>query len=676
MGAVACTSGGGGSTAGQPVDLPDANLIVALRPFDDCEGVLAYLKEQAALRVGPWGIPGLTPSGYGYAEGAGGEATAREEDAAPASPTTMLSEGTDGDQSGTGGGAGDGFSGTNVQEAGVDEPDLVKTDGQRIVAVAGTSLHVIDASGGEPVLVGSLELPDEAWGGRLLLDGDRALVLVDQPVYYAVDDVAVSDVAGDVPPGRPGGEYQVPRAMILEVDLSDPAHPAVVGTLSVEGAIVDARQVGSTARIVVRSTPDSLPFVFPSSANPAAEDAAEEVNRTVVDQSTIADWLPDFTLERDGTATQGQLTACEAVHHPEPFAGFATVSVLTVDLAGGLTPGDGTAVIADGQTVYASAENLYVATNQWIDPSVVIDEDTVEQLEEDWTTQIHQFSIAGDAPAAYLASGAVRGTLLNSYSMSEHEGVLRVATTDGSPWSEGTTESGIVVLARDGEQLVPVGQVGGLGRDEQIYAVRYIGATAYVVTFRQTDPLYVVDLSDPSSPTVAGELKINGYSAYLHPVGDGLLLGVGQDADDEGRVVGLQVSLFDVSDPANPQRLQQLVVGDGYSDAEYDPHAFLWWSPTGTAVLPMQVWSYDGAGFETSEPFIGAMGVHVARDTVSEIGRLSHTGRAPETWGDYGPPIMRSLVIGDTLYTLSEAGLGAAGLTSLTESAFVPFPSS
>ena len=160
--------------------------------------------------------------------------------------------------------------------------------------------------------------------------------------------------------------------------------------------------------------------------------------------------------------------------------------------------------------------------------------------------------------------------------------------------------SAVRVLRPEGNELVQIGEVDGLGTNEQIHAVRFLGTQAYVVTFRQTDPLFVVDLSDPTAPVLSGELKIPGYSSYLHPVGDGLLLGIGQDATDEGRVLGTQLSLFDVHDPANPVRLSTLPIG-GSSDAEWDHHAFLYWPEDGTIVLPVSPgWNNCGGDVELS----------------------------------------------------------------------------
>ena len=168
--------------------------------------------------------------------------------------------------------------------------------------------------------------------------------------------------------------------------------------------------------------------------------------------------------------------------------------------------------------------------------------------------------------------------------------------------------------------LKQVGQVGGLGRGERIYAVRFIGDTGYVVTFRQVDPLYTVDLSEPTDPKVVGELKVPGYSAYLHPVGEGLILGVGQDATEQGRLQGAQVSLFDVADLAAPRSLDRVAMGQGSSsEVEYDHHAFLSYEPTGLVVLPLEVYANN-----SSQNFAGAVGLRVGAAGIDEIARISH----------------------------------------------------
>ncbi|MEA2421221.1 MAG: hypothetical protein QOF55_320, partial [Thermoleophilaceae bacterium] len=203
------------------------------------------------------------------------------------------------------------------------------------------------------------------------------------------------------------------------------------------------------------------------------------------------------------------------------------------------------------------------------------------------------------------------------------------------------------------------------GQGEQIQGVRFLGDAGYVVTFHQTDPLYTIDLSKPNDPRMAGELKLLGYSAYLHPVGDGLLLGLGQDASDQGRRLGTQLSLFDVSDLSAPQRLsQRRVNGDSSSEAEYDHHAFLYWAPTKLAVLPVSI--FDPAA---NSQFSGAIGFRVGRSKIDEVGRIQH-----DSSQQYAPGIRRAVVVGDRLFTISDLGARASALSSLADEAFVAFP--
>jgi hypothetical protein len=325
--------------------------------------------------------------------------------------------------------------------------------------------------------------------------------------------------------------------------------------------------------------------------------------------------------------------------------------------------------MTDGQTVYASTRSLYVATQKAMleKPDAMRPPSVADQQ-----TEIHRFDISDPDATTYEGSGVVTGTLLNQYSMSEQDGYLRVASTSAPLWwSPGTSvrsQSYVTVLKQQGSGLAQVGRVDNLGQGERIYAVRFIGDVGYVVTFRQIDPLYTVGLSDPADPKVLGSVDLSGYSAYLHPVGDGLLLGVGQAAGPQDTEPdGVQVSLFDVSDPAKPARISNALVGSGSStQAQFDPHAFLWWDPAKLAVLPMQV--YDSSG---NRPFDGAIGFHVTKaDGVKEEGRLSH----PATSHGYAAPIDRSLVVGGRLFTVSYGGVLASVLNTFASDGFAAFP--
>ena len=586
---------GGRTTTTGVVDVTDTELTAGLVAFTACDELLVHLRSEAAERVGPYGLGG---GGYGMPVL---ESAVMTEDSMDAGSAVASTRGSDG-------GAlveGQDYSGTNVQELGIDEPDLIKTDGRRILVIEDDRLHHIDVSGGEATLTDSVRIKGH-WSRQMLLAGDRILLIAD--TYVDGDSArrpAFSSLVSD-------GSWQQLTSLI-EVDLSDPTDLQIANVLTVEGYHVSTRLVGGSARVVVATPPDQLPFVYPQNTN--GEERARRFNQEVVAETTLADWMPGFVLESaDGTVVDGPLHECTDVSRPVTFAGLSTLSVLTVPMAEPLGRPATTAVLAEGSTVYAGNEHLYVSTNAWIDPDVLADDQQRSWWDRNWDTAIHQFDVTDPARTAYTASGQVPGHLLNQFSMSEHDGHLRVATTTGGPWRfDEDAESMVSVMAPLDGALEVVGQVGDMGRGERIFAVRYVGDVAYVVTFRQTDPFYTVDLSDPTAPVVRGELKITGYSGYLHPVGPDRILGIGQEATDEGRTTGTKVTLFDVSDLDAPVDLATWSPGGGHSGAEWDHHAFLWWD--GRAVLPFDDWRADEHG---------AVVLGVSDTGIVEEGRIDH----------------------------------------------------
>jgi hypothetical protein len=266
--------------------------------------------------------------------------------------------------------------------------------------------------------------------------------------------------------------------------------------------------------------------------------------------------------------------------------------------------------------------------------------------------------------------------VLNQFALSEDKGYLRVATTDTGPTGVPGpgSESFVTVLKNSGELLTQVGQVGGLGKGQAIQAVRFIGDVGYVVTFLKTDPLYTVDLSQPTRPRVVGALELQGYSAYLHPLGPGLLLGVGQDATDQGRRAGTEVSVFDVSHPATPKLLQHHPFGQGASSPiEFDHHAFMYWPATRLAVIPYSQYNEPSDG-QPATLFRGAVGLIVGADAIGEVGQIRQPVQGNENGSPgYLPPIDRSVVVGDQLLTTSYVGVLGSDLHSLAERTWVPF---
>ena len=600
------------------VDLGEIELI-GLTTEDSCGPLLEWFKQEATAHVDQFaGYPGVMYYGDRPAElraqGAPEAGAFAATDAA--GETASKAAGVD-------------YSTTNVQEIGVDEPDLVKTDGSRLVALAGGHLRVVDVSGAVPKLVASVPMPG---AHDLLLSGDRVIVIGSEATVYPMAERMTARMASDAIAPVPGS-YE-PKITIRVVDINDPGAPRVVATREIDGSYIAARMTDGVVRLVSRWTPTELmqrlvPATPPPGQPPTPEDTKARAT-AVIAQSTITDWVPDYV-------------PCEQVHHPKGFTGAGMVTVVAIDPADP-RPRDGASVVGAGETVYASADRLYVSSNAWpVEPNQPAGP----------TTELHAFDISDAITTRYVASGSVGGQLLNQFSLSEHAGVLRVATTTVDTTS-GQTESRVVALRQDGAMLREIGMIGGLGKTERIYAVRFLGDLGYVVTFRQTDPLYVLDLSDPAHPQLKGELKIPGYSAYLHPVGDGRLLGVGQDATAEGRRLGAQVSLFDVSDPTNPKQLAKHDLGSyGSSAAEYDHHAFLWWAKANVAVVPV----VGGNGSQ-------AVGVAVGNDSLTQRGALQHPTFTP---------ISRSVVIGDRLLTLSDSGILASDVATLADHDWMPF---
>ena len=508
-------------------------------------------------------------------------------------------------------------TGTNVQERGIDEPDMAKLSGDTLFVAERGELRSYDVSGEQPVELDRLKLGDRFTDPELLVAGDRALALSHDYRY-----------------GRSGGE------VVTQIDVADPAAMRATRELEVDGTRLSARLVDDTVHLALSSDPGYR------------ENAGDG------EGSGPPRWLPETTITdlQSGESSTEPLLGCEDIAYPERFAGIGVVSVLTLDMDGELGVGATEGLLASGGTVYESPSSLYVATEVLAGPraagySTFPGGDViVPQLPQ--STTIHRFDVSDPTEPSYASSGRVDGRILNEWALSEYEGDLRVATTTGDAWAEGPgeSESAVTVLAERDGALERVGGIDGLGRGEQIFGVRFIGEMGYVVTFEQTDPLYAVDLSDPGSPQLTGELKIPGYSAYLHPVGEGRLLGIGQGGRSDGTITGAQGSLFDVGD-AEPRRLATLDLdgGGGYSSAgaQWDHHAFSFSPERSIAVVPVS--SYGPNRFN------GAVAIGVEPDgDLDELGRLESDGQ-----------IERTFMSGERLITVTRRSVTSTDLDAL-----------
>ncbi len=631
--ALAACGGGGGGSATPPGDTPDTRSVrlAVSRPGD----LAGYVQERLRAR--------------GSSPGPASTTVLPAPSAAAAPPPR---------------------SSTPLQEAGVDEPDLLKSDGAALYtmrATAGGKVEV-DAytrdANGRAVKQKTVPLPAEdaisADPAGMVLGSDNEVLAAITRRWHRTDDggVICPDVcpalAASILPTMLRSSVGVQRLEVGEVTT------ARVGTsLSIEGDLVAGRRVGDTLVLVTRHWPRLPIDALPPNANAAAREAA-------ITSTTAAHVLPK--MRRNGGAATALLSDTDC--WTQPANGSTHIAVTTVTLldlrAADLAP-KSRCFVGGSEALYMTPQHLYLATTRW----VYTMNDGLIAYPAETRTDIHKFALtAGDL--SYRASGEVAGHLgwnpdFNSYRFSEWNGDLRVLTYTGSTgWFSINDATAIgapppsparltVLRERSSDQTLqtvatlpnaqrstPLGKPG-----EQVRAVRFIGTRGYVVTFRTIDPLYVLDLADPADPKVAGALEVPGFSDQLLPMADGLLLGVGHSVNESGRLGGLKLSLFDVADPAQPRELSSYAVGMAGSISALDssPHGVNWLVKDGVArvALPGLLTVIDwGASLQ------GLLRVEVDTAARTLVARepLDLTGPRP---GD-NVSADRSLQIGDQVY--------------------------
>ena len=507
--------------------------------FADCDSLRDWYVEHTVDQVGPWGW--------------GGRNVPMMTEDLSRMPSSGTAEGA----------VGNGPTGTNTQEADVDEPDVAKTDGRLVVRVReGRRLVVTDVTGSTPHQLADWQLPPAAYVDSLVFVGDHVLL--------SSSANRVMGREGFFPGGRGSTD-------VYDVDISDPAHPRLADRRTWSGQQVSMRQYGDTVRLVTTIGLPQLRFVQPGDGT-LSEHQAERRNREIVRSSRIGEWIPGLS--------------CDEVYHPLTWSGPDTVAVWT------FRPGssaDATQVGVTGAAseVYSSSDRLYVTSTDWGNrPILRGGPDTTvrsDRLDARWrpTTYLHAFALNGDT-TRYVASGTVHGTIKDRWSLDEQDGHLRVAVswlTDGLE----PADNGIAVFDERDGRLEQVGTLRGLGIGEQLQSVRWFGDLAVLVTFRQTDPLYTIDLGDPTRPRRLGALKIPGFSAYLHPIGDQRLLGIGSDATDTGQQLGAQAAVFDIADTSDVRQVGKVTFGrNTWLEASDDPHAFTWLPAAHAAITSVQ----------------------------------------------------------------------------------------
>jgi len=594
------------------------------------------------------------------------------------------------------------YSETNVQVEGVDEGDILKTDGNYIYTITGKTLFIIKAYPGEDAeVVHKMKVENNPRG--LFINGDKMILFGDVSEIARFEKVNLNTMSG---------------LSFFEIyDVSDKENPLLLKEYEFEGRYAQSRMVGDFVYYVVSSMPD--------------------YRRSV----------PMPMIIEDGVSRN--MAVMDVHYFPIPYDSTVFTTVHAVDLNAEKVNSK-TLVVESNQNMYMSNDNIYLTytkyVNEWdirqditidiIEPMLVdsdkafiakirnadddllskyekkskimdvinshinyLDSDEREDLydliekklkeelkkyESREYTVIHKVAVQNGYIDVH-ANGRVPGYINNQFSMDEFEGVLRIATTVSSNWN--TFEDEVGVMEGDMEIAVPsifmsapsimprqrsqstnhvftldselevMDRLDDLGKGESIFSTRFMGEKLYMVTFRQVDPFFVIDLGNPNDIKELGELKIPGFSRYLHPYDEDVIIGLGRDATDEGRTKGLKISLFDVSDVSNPKEIAKYVSDDRYasSTAEYEHKAFLFSKEKGLLVIP--AYSYD---WEDNDGYNGALVFDIDKTGIELRGLVDHSSER------YGPSVERSLYIEDLLYTKSPSLLRINKLDDLS----------
>jgi uncharacterized secreted protein with C-terminal beta-propeller domain len=522
------------------------------------------------------------------------------------------------------------YSTTNIQVAGVDEADIVKTDGEYIYLASGNKTFIVKAYPPEQAqILSKIELEGTVIG--LFLNGDRLVVFEEETPYYPYYDLPSSVEKTYVP-------YTSPKTYIKVYDVSDKENPRLQRELSADGQYVSSRMIGDYAYVVInepvyeQNGAPNLPRI-----NSGGNEM--EIPATDIYYSDVSDYYYMYTtIIAINTQNDDQEPTYETI------------------------------LLGASSNVYVSLNNIYLTFPVW--GTGVGDFDK---------SSIYRIQIDGDQ-IEYVTKGEVPGMVLNQFSMDEYDGYFRVATTTYEP----TQRNNVYVLNM---ALNITGSLENLAPGESIHSARFMGERGYLVTFKKTDPLFVIDLKDPTNPQVLGELKITGYSDYLHPYDETHLIGIGKETveAEEGDFAwyqGIKIALFDVSDVSNPREIgNPYVIGDRGTDSPVlsDHKAFLFDKSRNLLVIPVLVAQIDESQYPNGVPpsaygepvWQGAYVFNISLDQGLQLkGEITHIENPSEVEQNYyylysSFSVQRSLYIGNVLYTISDAKIMMNSLENL-----------
>ncbi len=665
----------------------------ALRKTRTCDELLDAIQEDEIAKVDrelrywtegdPYGFGPPVAIGDFGTDGAGGAA---------GSPQPTNGEDAD---------APTGFSDTNRQVAEVDEADIVKIgyEGTKLFVLRENELFVLDSwPAASTAVTNTVEL--EGYAIEMFVDGDRVVVFSS---VYDVEGLDEGTLCGAEPfagVSELDESYYCGRSHVKTTVIAlDGESPEVVREVYVDGYYSSSRRHGDVVRAIVQSDlqrPASVPQLWQLyEEGPYPQTREEEIERVrvwasaakaAIAQTSLDDWLPAWAERVDGEL-RVQPRQCADFYAPEPGAtNYGMTQVVGLDLGGDAPPAI-TTVLGQASRVYANAETLILTQ-----PDQIWHERETNQDQ----TVVHRFAVSFDQQRTpYEGSGFVPGLVNDQFSIDERDGIIRIATTRTTwtpnggldEWIPPVTDNMISTMARDEGGLVVLGSTPPLAEGERIFAARFIGDLAYVVTFRQVDPLFAIDLSDPANPRVLGELKIPGFSDYMHPLDENHLLTIGRDIDEETQFDrGTALQIFDVTDPTSPVQKFQRLVGDGFSEANHNHKAFNFYADKGLLAFPFV--SYE-RGFESTlelwdvsvdEGFSRRGAVDHSSLVIDDCGGwLPPVGQpffADEFYSECGylPQVSRGVFIDDYVYSISHGGVMVHDVTDLEAAvAVAPF---
>jgi len=561
------------------------------------------------------------------------------------------------------------YSATNIQVVGVDEADIVKNDGKYIYVVSGGKIVIVDAYPADQAKILS----------EIELNGTP------QEIFINKDKLVVF-----------GNDYGYSKTFIEVYDVSDRSNPVIKRDVSLNGSYYDSRMIGDYAYVIVNQPiyyggvrPIPLPVI--ESNNELKTIAASEIYYfDFPDYSYIFTNILAINTQNDNEEFSSKtfLMGYTQNMYVSPYNIYVVytkrlkqsdfydriideviIPVVPLDKQikineirnSNISENEKMQQIGEIFQDYLGSLNPEEAANVMKTAEEKMEKVQTDIAKEMEKTVIHKISVDKEK-IEYKTNGEVPGHILNQFSMDEYNGNFRIATTTGN-WRAETLNH---VYVLDGNLNI-IGRLEDLAHGERIYSVRFMGNKGYLVTFRQIDPLFVIDLSNPVNPQVLGFLKIPGVSDYLHPYDETHIIGVGRDATEEGRMLGMKLSLFDITDVSNPKEISKYIIGESgtYSEALYDHKAFMFSKSKNLLVIPVSV--TEGGKWHAWQ---GAYVFNLDLDNGFILkGKVTHRNETNETdyYYDYQSTIRRSLYMDDTLYTLSNRMIKMNDLDDLDE---------